>query len=254
VEQINGSTMLWLHHDQLGSTRLVTDSSGGSQAAYTFDAYGKMTASTGTVTNPLRFAGQYQDTESGLYYLRARYYDPATGQFITRDRWTPATRKPYAYTDDNPLNGSDPTGLYDCGWQPWNCVRVDNLFNPGSWGSQITANWSNEQARDIAIGTGLVVGTACALGGCMAAAAEGVTAAATSIAWETAAAAAAIVTGTGAIGVKIAGVAIDAALSPRSNIDNATNTIESQLETSCPLTNPDYLSRIPHEIRPAPSP
>jgi YD repeat-containing protein len=78
-EQINGSTVLWLHHDQLGSTRLVTDTTGASQATYTFDPYGNITASTGTITNPLRFAGQYRDGESSLYYLRARNYDPATG-------------------------------------------------------------------------------------------------------------------------------------------------------------------------------
>ena len=48
---------------------------------------------------------------SGLYYLRARYYDPATGQFISRDPMVSTTREPYAYVGDNPLNATDPTGL-----------------------------------------------------------------------------------------------------------------------------------------------
>ena len=113
LEQVNGSTVLWLHHDQLSSTRLVTDSSGTSQATYTFDVYGKLTGSTGSITNPLRFAGQYWDAESLLYYLRARYYDPNTGQFLSRDPAAATTREPYAYVNDNPLNAIDPTGLCD---------------------------------------------------------------------------------------------------------------------------------------------
>lgn len=51
------------------------------------------------------------DCVSELFYLRARYYDPSTGQFLSRDPAVAATRQPYAYTNDNPLNGTDPTGL-----------------------------------------------------------------------------------------------------------------------------------------------
>ncbi len=49
--------------------------------------------------------------ESGLYFLRARYYDSSTGQFISRDPLTATTRAPYSYTGDNPLNATDPSGL-----------------------------------------------------------------------------------------------------------------------------------------------
>jgi RHS repeat-associated protein len=111
LEQVNGSTVLWLHHDQLGSTRLITDGSGSNQASYAYDAYGNLTANTGSITNPFRYGGQYQDAESGSYYLRARYYDPATGQFLSRDPVVATTREPYSYVQDNPLNGGDPTGL-----------------------------------------------------------------------------------------------------------------------------------------------
>ena len=44
-------------------------------------------------------------------YLRARYYDPSTGQFISRDPAVAMTREPYAYVNDNPLNATDPSGL-----------------------------------------------------------------------------------------------------------------------------------------------
>jgi len=111
LEQINGSSVLWLHHDQLGSTRLVTDNGGAAQATYTFDAYGKLTASTGNITNPFRFSGQYLDSESGLYYLRARYYDPMTDQFLSRDPALAQTRAAYGYAVGNPVNRTDPNGL-----------------------------------------------------------------------------------------------------------------------------------------------
>ena len=125
LEQINGSTALWLHQDQLGSTRLITNVGGSSVATYTFDPYGKLTGITGTITNQLRFAGEYQDPESGLYYLRARYYDTTTGEFISRDPALAATGKPFLYAADDPLNGKDPSGLCDlnplsggfCGYQ-----------------------------------------------------------------------------------------------------------------------------------------
>jgi RHS repeat-associated protein len=112
LEQMNGSTVIWLHHDQLGSTRLATDGVGATQATYAFDAYGNLTAASGTISNPFRFAGQYIDAESGLYYLQARYFDAGTGQFLSRDPAIVATRTPYEYVNDNPLNGVDPSGLF----------------------------------------------------------------------------------------------------------------------------------------------
>jgi RHS repeat-associated protein len=111
MEQINGSTAIWLHHDQLGSIRLITDGNGVGQATYAFDVYGNLASSTGAISNPIRFAGEYRDAESGFYYLRARYYDPSNSQFISRDPAVQRTGEPYGYGDDNPLNATDPTGL-----------------------------------------------------------------------------------------------------------------------------------------------
>jgi len=73
LEQISSSgTVLWYHHDQLGSTRAMTDASGSVVATYTYDAYGNVSSSTGKVANPFGYAGEYTDSESGLVYLRAR--------------------------------------------------------------------------------------------------------------------------------------------------------------------------------------
>lgn len=112
VEQINAATPLFLHQDQLGSTRLLTDATGGIVAAYSYTPYGKPTAVTGSATTPLGFAGQYTDAESGLIYMRARYYDPTTAQFITVDPAFTTTLAPYSYASDNPINMVDPLGLY----------------------------------------------------------------------------------------------------------------------------------------------
>ncbi len=112
LEQISGSTTLWYHHDQIGSTRAVTDGSGNLQATYTFDPYGNLVSSTGSLANqPFLFDAQYEDAESSFYYLRGRYYDPTTGQFLSRDPAVGATRSPYSYVADNPLNGADATGF-----------------------------------------------------------------------------------------------------------------------------------------------
>jgi RHS repeat-associated protein len=112
IEQIAPSgAAYWYHHDQLGSTRALTDSSGTPQATYTYDSYGNVRASTGTIRNPLRFAGQYVDAESGLVYLRARYYDPVTAQFVSVDPLVATTGARYSYASGSPLNAWDPSGL-----------------------------------------------------------------------------------------------------------------------------------------------
>jgi RHS repeat-associated protein len=121
---------MWYHHDQLGSTRLVTNSTGVSQATYTFDAYGGLASSTGSVTNPFLFCGQYQDAESGIYYLRARYYDPVTGQFIQLDPALAATRQPFGYAAGNPLNLGDPTGLDFWGGLQNSLIAVGRALPP----------------------------------------------------------------------------------------------------------------------------
>jgi RHS repeat-associated protein len=113
VAQIDPSGNAHYYHvDQIGSVRAVTNASGAVDATFTYDPYGNVNSNTnpGSITNNLRYAGQYVDPETGLYQLRARYYDPATAQFMSRDPMSAVTGSPYAYVGDNPLNGSDPTG------------------------------------------------------------------------------------------------------------------------------------------------
>ncbi|WP_329311193.1 RHS repeat-associated core domain-containing protein [Streptomyces sp. NBC_01262] len=114
VEQITGSTPLYYFHDQLGSTRGLTNSAGAITGAYTYTPYGAATSHTGTASTPLQYTGQYTDAETGFVYLRARYYDPATAQFLTVDPEVESTLEAYVYVVGNPLNLTDPTGLF--GW------------------------------------------------------------------------------------------------------------------------------------------
>jgi RHS repeat-associated protein len=113
LEQISnsGGTALYLHHDQQGSTRMLTSASGASEATFTYGPYGTLTGSTGTATSALGYDGQYTSADTGLIYLRARVYDPATAQFLTSDPLVGTTRAPYTYAGDDPLNASDPGGL-----------------------------------------------------------------------------------------------------------------------------------------------
>ncbi len=112
IEQISsGGTVTYLHHDQANSTRLLTGSTGVVTGSTTFDAYGNKTGSAGTSTTPLGYDGQYTSSDTGLIYLRARVYDPATAQFLTVDPIAPITKAPYTYSGDNPVNYADPSGL-----------------------------------------------------------------------------------------------------------------------------------------------
>ena len=111
LEEINpdGDTYYY-SQDNLGSTRALTNSSGDLADTDTYDSYGNVTASTGSVADAMLFSGQYMDTESGLYYLLARYYDPSTGQFLSVDPLVQDTQMPYAYASGDPINGIDPSG------------------------------------------------------------------------------------------------------------------------------------------------
>jgi RHS repeat-associated protein len=105
-------TLRWFHHDQLGSTRALTDTAGTTLATFTYTPFGDLEQSTGTATTPMGWAGEYADAETGYVYLRARHYDPATAQFLTRDPAEVVTRSAYGYAHNNPTNFIDPTGLY----------------------------------------------------------------------------------------------------------------------------------------------
>lgn len=118
LEQIDSANNVkYLHHDRLGNTRLVTNANGSTHSTYSYDSYGNRTTTSGPGDVPFGFAGQYTETDTGLVYMRARYYDPATGQFITRDPLEVQTGDAYGYASGDPANLVDPSGL--CSIAPW---------------------------------------------------------------------------------------------------------------------------------------
>src|SRR2546427_7981934 len=101
------------HADGLGSIGGLTDATGNIAATYTYDSFGNLTASTGTVTNPYRYTAREFDTETGIYYYRARYYFQGVGRFASEDPLSfNVALNFYPYVNGSPLNFSDPRGLF----------------------------------------------------------------------------------------------------------------------------------------------
>ena len=97
--------------DALGSTVALTDSSGAIQASYTYEPFGS-TTTTGTSSNTSQFTARESDA-AGLYYYRSRYYSPSLQRFISEDPIGIAGGiNQYAYVNNDPVNLSDPGGLW----------------------------------------------------------------------------------------------------------------------------------------------
>jgi RHS repeat-associated protein len=112
-EQVNLSTgtVSYLVSDLLGSIRGVVSGSGALTATTSYDAFGNPLTSGGLSSyTPFGFAGGYTDP-TGLIYLINRYYDPATGQFISVDPAVAQTLQPFEYAAGNPVSNTDPTGM-----------------------------------------------------------------------------------------------------------------------------------------------
>jgi len=97
-------------YDGLGSTTGLTDGSGNNPVSYSYDAFGAIRTQSGSSPNSWLFTGEQRDADSSLYYLRARYYDPAIGRFLSQDPL--AAGNLYAYVGNNPVNWVDPSGLW----------------------------------------------------------------------------------------------------------------------------------------------
>ncbi|HEX5610830.1 MAG TPA: DUF6531 domain-containing protein [Solirubrobacterales bacterium] len=116
IERITSGSAYYHHHDQLGSTRVLTDSSGSVVGTYRYGPNGAFNKFTGTQGTQLGFAGQYRmHTGNQLIYLRARTYDPETAQFLSPDPLAVVSGETYAYAAANPVNAADSTGLMPTG-------------------------------------------------------------------------------------------------------------------------------------------
>ena len=117
----------YFHYDGLGSVTALTNAAGIVTDTYTYDAFGGATHTSGASANYWLFAGEQRDSETGFYYLHARYYDPAIGRFLTPDPvpgapTVPQTFNRYPYAANDPVNRVDPTGLVSEGGPGLSCL------------------------------------------------------------------------------------------------------------------------------------
>jgi RHS repeat-associated protein len=155
--QTAGNKTYFYHLDPLGSVTEITGSTGAVVAAYHYDGFGNVTTSgANPPANPLLFQGQFLDSNTGLYYMRARNYDPTTGRFTQRDpvAAAPGTPyiSPYAFAQDRPATLTDPTGQD---------ISATTIFASHS---TFAANFAQDTQDLVAI-TGLGVKIASKLGG-----------------------------------------------------------------------------------------
>ena len=111
-----GSTA-YLHTDIRGDVRVATDATGAVTDTWTYTVDGQLTARTGTTPVSVGGRGETHDTTTGLIWLRARWYDPATARFLSADPWhgnpaNPISLNRYVYANADPVNMHDPTGLF----------------------------------------------------------------------------------------------------------------------------------------------
>jgi RHS repeat-associated protein len=111
LSEIRATTTSYYEQDGLGSVASLSNAAGALAQTYTFDSFGNQTASTGTLTNPFRYTGREFDSETALYFYRARYVDSSSGRFLSEDRlgfW--AGENFYTYVHNNPATYLDPLG------------------------------------------------------------------------------------------------------------------------------------------------
>ena len=111
ISQVNGTTFGYYLNDEQGSVRYLTGSDGSIRNHYCYGAFGETITAEKTVPNRLRYNGQMADGLTGLYYLRARYYNASLGRFTQEDVIYNDGLNLYAYCNSNPVMYSDPSGF-----------------------------------------------------------------------------------------------------------------------------------------------
>ena len=97
--------------DEMGSITHITDDEGNILNRYEYDAFGNFTLKEETIENRFGFTGEQYDPVAGLYYLRARFYNPVIGRFIQEDTYYGDGLNLYSYCQNNPVRYVDPSGF-----------------------------------------------------------------------------------------------------------------------------------------------
>jgi RHS repeat-associated protein len=119
-------------YDGAGSVRQLTNAAGTVTDTYDYDAFGNQVNHTGTTPNNYLYRAEQYDSDLRLYYLRARYYNPLTGRFLSRDPVSGSSSDPkslhkYLYAGGEPVNADDPTGRAElvatAGFDLWQATK-----------------------------------------------------------------------------------------------------------------------------------
>jgi RHS repeat-associated protein len=175
LEMTRGTNSYYYLQNFQGSVTGLTDASGSVAATYSSDAFGVPTSPTPPVTNPFTYTGRDYDAKSGLYYNRARYYEPTTGSFISQDPIKSGHR--YTYAGGDPVDFTDPGGAVsfpDFGliWQNITTKYIPALQNTACALASISAGFElavsevlgSELHGDTYVAMGLSIATSCVLG------------------------------------------------------------------------------------------
>ena len=115
LAELRSGTTSYYEADGLGSVTSLTSGAGAIANTYTYDSFGNLTASTGSITNRFQYTAREFDSESSLYYYRARYYDPNGGRFMSEDpKRFDGGIDFYSYVSNNSPNKVDRFGLTLC--------------------------------------------------------------------------------------------------------------------------------------------
>ena len=120
LSQFRSGTTSYYEQDGIGSVSSLSNPGGAVANSYTYDSFGKLIASSGTLINPFQYAGRELDPETGLLFNRARYFDPSAGRFLSEDPIQfRGGMNLYAYARNNSMDLTDPFGFQGCNAAQW---------------------------------------------------------------------------------------------------------------------------------------
>jgi RHS repeat-associated protein len=139
IAELRSGSTTYYEAEGLGSVTSLSNSAGALANTYTYDSFGNLTASTGSVTNRFQYTGREFDPETGIYYYRSRFYDSISGRFVNEDpiRFGGKDLNLYRYVWNSSTNFRDPRGLTGVGYSLnggffWGCVTSSGRRLPGS--------------------------------------------------------------------------------------------------------------------------